>query len=961
MKMKVCFSLLFLCFFTANAGFKLTQYENDPLGTWHYTLDNGLEVFLTENHEKPVFYSEIVVRAGSSSDPAESTGIAHYLEHMLFKGTDRFGTADYASEKPLLDKITLLYEDYRATADVAERKAIMGEISDLSARAATYAIPNEFDRMYQQLGGTRINAHTSNEETVYKVQCPTSSFKQWCLIESERFRNPVFRLFQTEIEAVYEEKNGSLDSKERALYQSFLASMYKVHPYGQQSTLGTVEHLKSPSIKDMYEFYGTYYVPNNMAIIISGDINPAEAIKLIDRYFSHWQTKELPIRKTWQEAPLNGQEVVDIDFPGQEQLMMGFRTVESGHEDESALKMFDMILDNSQAGLINMNINQKLLAQRAGCYPMMLNDYGNQTFYGIPKKGQSLDEVKDLILQQIEKVKKGEFEEWLLPAILADFTKNQQAKLEDNSGRVEVLRDLFIGRTSISSYALELEEMAKVTKKKVVDAANKYFGENYLLVKRHDKEIQKVKMEKPDFKPIESDANRFSPFAERVKITPKAKDKPQFVDLSKDITIQDLPAGIKIYSVKNPINKLFDLSLIFPIGEWHDDRLPILAELFNNGFWSGKTTAELKRDLYSKAGQYNMSVGRNETVVSIGGLDSTFAEVCESVFTLMNQFETTKERLDEQAAIILDKKQKALKDPSSLSYMTSYYGRYKEGSPFRKGLRQVDYDKLEVADIQATAKKLFSYKFKATYAGSLDIAAVEKSLEHLKLEGARLEGPAKVIYDFPKTTKPLIYFYDFDTVQTRVRMEFPGELYSTEKAPIYHLFNEYFDGSLGSVVFQEMREKRALAYSAWSRFYPIGKKDEKNLMIAGITCQADKTIEAIKAFRKIIFDVPFDAKRFQVAKGALLSQQIVNRIGFRTLAAQVIQWEKLGLKEDPSKANISAIRKKKLKDLEEFASSKIAGNEFIISIVGDKKRLDMKALAEFGEIIELSSEDIRGK
>ena len=580
--MKTCCFLIFLLFLlpVGAEDYTLKRYENDPLKTWHYTLKNGLQVFLTENHEKPVFYTEIVVRAGSSSDPAESTGIAHYLEHMLFKGTDRYGTIDYSKEEEHLDNITDLYEKHFNSSDPAERKKIMAQISDESEKASKYAIPNEFDRMYQHLGGTAVNAHTSSEETVYKVQCPSNSLKKWCLIESERFRKPVFRLFQTEIEAVYEEKNGSLDSKESALYEAFLAKLYKKHPYGQQTTLGSVEHLKSPSIKRMYEFYNTYYVPNNMAIVISGDINPPEAIKEINRYFGSWKSKPMPKKKVWMEDDLKGEEVVEVNFPGEEQLMLAFRVPVEGHEDEHALKLMDMILDNSQAGLINVNLNQALKVKRAGSYPMFMKDYASHTFYGMPKKGQTLEQVKDLILEQIEKVKKGEFEEWLLPAILADFEKSEQRGYEQNSGRVSALRDLFISGQSISKAASDMAKFAKVTKEEVVRVANKYYGKNYVVAYRRDKKIEKVKMTKPSFKKVNIDTSRESLFSKRVSITPVKKIEPSFVDFENDYKKESLSDLVTLYRTENPVNDLFNLSIIIKKGKRHEPLLPLFGRSF---------------------------------------------------------------------------------------------------------------------------------------------------------------------------------------------------------------------------------------------------------------------------------------------------------------------------------------------------------------------------------------------
>src|SRR6266536_1806329 len=292
------------------AGFKRINEPNpkDPMAVQIYELDNGLKVYLTENHETPRFEAQIAVRAGSKHDPAESTGLAHYLEHMLFKGTTRIGTLDYEKEKPHLDRITELYEQHFHETDPEKRKAIYAEINKESQLAAQFEIPNEMDKLYKTMGEQGLNAHTWHEETVYQVNLPANRLEQWAIIESERFQHPVFRLFQPELEIVYEEKNQTLDNKEDVIEFAVNKLLFKKHPYGQQTTIGEVEHLKNPSLKNMYGFFEENYVPGNMAIVISGDINPRQTIKLIDNYFSAWKAKDVPRPKTWEETPLQGAE-----------------------------------------------------------------------------------------------------------------------------------------------------------------------------------------------------------------------------------------------------------------------------------------------------------------------------------------------------------------------------------------------------------------------------------------------------------------------------------------------------------------------------------------------------------------------------------------------------------------------------------------------------------------------------
>ncbi|MDP6052380.1 MAG: pitrilysin family protein, partial [Candidatus Latescibacteria bacterium] len=368
---------------TSYAGYIRINSPNpaDPMNVHIYKLDSGLTVYLTENHETPRFYAEIVVRAGSKHDPAEATGLAHYLEHMLFKGNRNIGTLDYEKERVHLDRIVELYEQHYQETDPEKRAEIYEAINAESQLAGQYAIPNELDKIYSGMGATAVNAHTGHEETVYKVNMPSNRLEQWALIESDRFQEPVFRLFQPELEVVYEEKNRALDNKGRIINTTVMDKLFKVHPYGQQPTIGTVEHLKNPSLKHMYNFFETYYVPNNMAIFISGDIDISNTITLIDKHFSVWQSKPLPAEKTWVEAPLQGVERVEVQYLGEEYVMLAFRTVARGHPDAEALQLVDMVLDNATAGLINLNLNQRQKVRQAGSSPPMYNDYGYQTLW----------------------------------------------------------------------------------------------------------------------------------------------------------------------------------------------------------------------------------------------------------------------------------------------------------------------------------------------------------------------------------------------------------------------------------------------------------------------------------------------------------------------------------------------------------------------------------------------------
>ena len=382
---------------------------NDPTGTRIYTLDNGLMVYLSVNDEAPRVQTSIAVRAGSKNDPATATGLAHYLEHMLFKGTDVYGTTDFTSEGPLLEEIDSLYEVYRTKTDPTEREAIYAIIDSVSHLASTFAIANEYDKMVSEMGAKGTNAYTSQERTVYINDIPTNQLDKWLTLEAERFRNPQMRLFHTELEAVYEEKNRGLDSDFRKAFAALMDGLYPNHQYGQQTTIGTIDHLKNPSITEIKKYFNAYYVPNNMALCLSGDFDPDVLIETIKAKFGTAATSEVPAFAVAKEEPITSPVIRDVKGPDSEFMYLAYRFDGVGSEESELIQMCDMILANNTAGLIDLNLNQEQKVLRASSFTYILTDYSAHMLNGSPKQGQTLEEVKDLLLAQIDSLKAGAF------------------------------------------------------------------------------------------------------------------------------------------------------------------------------------------------------------------------------------------------------------------------------------------------------------------------------------------------------------------------------------------------------------------------------------------------------------------------------------------------------------------------------------------------------------------------
>jgi predicted Zn-dependent peptidase len=531
-----------------NNGYSYKFVTNDPTKARFYTLKNGLTVILSPTTKDPRVQAYVAVKAGSKTDPATNTGLAHYLEHMMFKGTDKYGSLDWNKEKGQLEKIDALYEDYNKTKDEAKRKSIYHKIDSISGVASKFAIANEYDKMMSAMGAQGTNAFTSFEQTVYTDDVPSSALDKYLTVQAERFRNPILRIFHTELEAVYEEKNRSLDSDGSKVFEELFGTLFKNHNYGKQTTIGTVEHLKNPSLVEIRKYFNTYYVPNNMGIIMSGDFNPDEVIKKIDEKFGSLKERAIPKYTFQQETPLTQPIVKEIVGPDAESLTMGYRLPGNKDKDVLLADLVGSILTNGKAGLLDLNLvkKQKLLSASASAFTLI--DHGVLYISAKPTNGQSLEEVKTLVLSEIENLKKGNFDEALITSIVNNIRKYKIQGSEKYSNRASELMDTFTAEQDWKDQVAYADNLSKITKQQVVDFANKYLGNNFVAILKKKGDAEKTaKIEKPTITPVETNADKQSPFVKMVDEMPNTPSKPVFLDYNKDIEKSKLGKAEVLY------------------------------------------------------------------------------------------------------------------------------------------------------------------------------------------------------------------------------------------------------------------------------------------------------------------------------------------------------------------------------------------------------------------------------
>ncbi|MBP5644598.1 MAG: insulinase family protein, partial [Bacteroidales bacterium] len=501
------FIFCFVALFALTGGSLMAQktynyktYANDPLGVREYTLDNGLKVFMSVYKDAPKVQTYIAVRAGSRNDPHETTGLAHYLEHMMFKGTSRLGTTDWEKEKVLIQKIEDLFEAYRMFDDSLTRAAIYHKIDSLSYVASKIAIANEYDKAMTAIGSTGTNAFTSNDYTMYVENIPNNQIETWCEVQADRFQNLVLRLFHTELETIYEEKNMSLTKDNRKANEAMFAALFPHHPYGNQTTLGSQEHLKNPSMRNIRNFVATYYVPNNICISMAGDFDPDEAIKIIDKYWGNMKPSPVPELQFEREQPITSVITKTVTGLDAENTIRAYR-LDSGNGSRDAMlaDLLESVLNNGKCGLIDLNVNQKQRCMGAYAGTYTLNDYGAFMFGGQPLQGQTLADVQALFDEQIALVKQGKFDDWMLEADINNMQVAIMKRAESINSRASQMAYAFVEHRSWGDVCNEIDELSKITKKDIVDFANRLFKENnYVIVNKLQGEPEPIlKVSKP--------------------------------------------------------------------------------------------------------------------------------------------------------------------------------------------------------------------------------------------------------------------------------------------------------------------------------------------------------------------------------------------------------------------------------------------------------------------------------
>ena len=952
---------------------KYESVDGDPLQTRIYTLSNGLKVYLSVNTDEPSIQANIAVRTGSRNDPAETTGLAHYLEHLMFKGTSLFGTTDAEAEAPLLDEIEQRFEAYRQLTDPEERRQAYHEIDSVSQLAAKYNIPNEYDKLMALIGSDGTNAYTSFDQTVYVENIPSNEVDNWARIQADRFKNMVIRGFHTELEAVYEEYNLYLSDDDEKMVNAMLYKLFPNHPYGTQTTIGTQEHLKNPSITNIKNYFKNYYCPNNVAIFMAGDLDPEKTIAILEKYFGDWQPNPDCTRPEYEALPAMTAPI-DTAVIGleAESLYMGWAFPAAKDAASDTLSLISEVLSNGRAGLIDLDINQKMTMLEAYANDYQLADHSIFFMGGSPREGQTLEECRDLLVAELNKLKSGDFPDELLPAIINNLKLREMRALESNYARTAMFERSFINGIDWKDCVGRIDRIASLTKEDIVGFAQRHLTDNFVTVfKRQGDDPNIKKIEKPEITAIPANRDLMSDFVKEIQETEVEPIQPRFIDFKKDLTvgawtskINDAPEHkLPLIYKQNTDNGIFNLVFRLPFGTAADKRIDAASDYFDLLGTDSLTAEQVQQKFYGLACTFGIGVGPYQTTITLSGLDEMMPEALALLENVLKNVQVDSTAYAAYVANVAKSQADAKLEQQQCFRMLDEYGTYGPRNRRRDIMTAALLAQTDPQELVDIIHGLTSYEHTVLYYGPRTMEDLTSLLTKEHQLPAELKAPlAFEEYMELKTPETEILLAPYDAKNIYMVAFHNNEvMWEPEATPVAALYNEYYGAGMNSVVFQEMRESRGLAYSARAYYDQMpDRKGHPETSYTFIISQNDKMMDCINTFNQILDSIPQSQSAFEIAKQSLTKQLAAQRTTrFAVLNAWMAAQER-GIDYDINEKIYNELPKLTLDDIVRFSNERMARKPRRYMILGNEKELDLAGLLQVGPIRRISLEEIFG-
>lgn len=961
----ICLSIILFStnlFSQADAAAVASSEEIKTITT--YVLDNGLTVILNPDDKANTVYGMVMVKAGGKNDPADATGIAHYLEHMLFKGTDKIGTTSWEKEQEHMDRIISLYDELAKTTDEEKRKEIQKSINTESIGANNYIAHNELDKILRTIGSTGLNAFTSEDMTAYFNEFPPTQIEKWLKIYSDRFINPVFRSFQAELEVVYEEYNMYNDMFFFPLLEEFNKNFYKNHQYGQQTIIGSMEHLKNPSLTKMYEFYKTYYVPNNMALILSGKFNEEDVKSIINQYFGIWQSSEVEPFVVKQEEDFKGRELINVKMSPIKIGILGFRTPEASHEDQTALNVLTRFLSNSnQTGLLDkLGSDNKLMFAQS--MPLSHKDHGALLVLFAPKLiGQSHENAEKLIMDEIQKIKNGEINEEQIEAIKKSLYVEYLLETEDHQYMTIKIAQAFANEIPLSEILDYPNKIMEITTSDIVRIANKYFTDNYLAFFSSMGFPKKAKIDKPGYEALSAVNNNNSEYFEQIQNMKNLELNIAPAQYFSNVKENTLDNNAKLYFVENPYNNVASFTMKFFISKEPSPYLSYAVSAMNNAGTRSKSRSMIKEEFAKLGLTLYFSFNENNISINMQGVEENIDKGLNLIFEILTdgniEQTTIKTLLEEEKA----SRKMETSDADNIANLLMEYVLYGEKSSYLNRPTLKEIKNLKAEELMSQFNLILTEAVEYHYVGSnANVSKINDILN--KRFNTFKAADNQNVYERTKiaSDENVIYFANKkNTIQSKIYFYQKGPEYSTKQVPLVEVFNDYFGGGFSGLVMKEIREFRSLAYATGAGLRQPSQPNNNYSFVGFVGTQADKSEEAIEVFMNLINNMPQKPEEIDFIKDFMLLSIYSDIPNFRRQSLAYSHNRFMGWNEDPLKFKNDYYNQITPEQVMDFWQNQIKEKPTTIMVVADKKRLNPKKLERFSKVETIKTKKLYSK
>ncbi len=927
-------------------------------GLTQYSLNNGLTVYLWEDHDQPDVTGYIVTRAGSIDEPSEYTGLAHYLEHMLFKGTQEIGALDWEKEKPLYEQIIRLYDEFSDATDPVLRDTLTKRINRLSREAAKYTATDDFSNLISGMGGEGLNAGTSYDQTVYYNNFPTYQMEKWLTIYADRLINPVFRSFQAELENVFEEYNMYQDYPQTHAQAFMFSHLYQGHPY-ERDIIGTPEHLKNPRLSRLIEFYNTWYVPNNMALVLVGNFNTEETKPLIEKAFNRLQAKPLPERPIYPEASFAGNPKYSIKAGYYPQILWGYKGVKVGHQDETALEFVVSLLSNAMnTGLLD-KITLNGHVSYAGASLDARRDQGRILISAVPyydveqRQYESNRATERIVFNEIDKLKNGEIEDWLIQSVKEMYNQQYTLLYESASSKTNLLVTAFTYQIDLADMFSELDRINALTKEDIAQIAKKYFDTDYMTISIDEGTPKKNKLKKPEIQPLEPPTGVETEYAKNFKQLPTGKVEETYNNFA-DVRKETVSENVNLYYTPNTKNNIFTLTLRYGVGSHELPLLPYAVSLLETaGIMPNTDAQQFRRQLSELGGSCSYDVTENYLYISIMGKDENLEQICELVNRQMLMPKLDKKQLDNIKGSEYSNRITENKQSSTISNALFAYALYGKKSPYIDRVNFMDIYKLEIPDLHRVFTAAKQYALDAHYVGTRPVEEVKNVLaltEGIQPSNSPFERD-RVIYD----QNTILFLPNAEMQQAKIYFYINGNPYELQNDVPRMAFDQYFSGGFSGLVMNEIREKRSMAYTAYGTDVTPSLIGKDGYFIGYVGTQSDKVADAIDVYMDLLTNMPEYADRVSDIKTYLRQASLTAKPSFRNKSLVFAEWQRLGYTDDPARIHMPEIDNLTFDQILSFYKQNIQGRPITIIITGDPKLINLKQIQKnHGKITKVS-------